>query len=562
MKRNDITRRKFLKQSAVTLALSNVSAWPHQSTKPISEVKMKKKSQPNIMLITTDYQRGLDGPSLGSPFLKMPAFDRLCREGAVFTNHVSTCPICMPTRATWVTGQYPHTHGLWDNLRYSFSKNGPFLPRELQELGYRTLGIGKMHFYPWEADYNYDIRIVDEGKDLKNFMEDDYNKYLQKHGLDRDTIHGFKGTYKMSGGQTVYDWPVDEKLHHDYFVGLETLNSITRGELDTNDPWFMWVSFPGPHNPWNSPKRFAEPYRQMDDLPLGNFVEDELMEKPMWCTRHRYCYGHGMWDVYDYLNDEQKVDLRRRLRAAHYGNLSLIDEQIGKIMAELEQRKLLDNTVVVFTSDHGSALFDNQMLHKGTHFPTQMFVPFVVWWPGKINPGERQNFSAHSDLYSTLMEIAGGKPHSGNEGNSLIPMLMDAGEQIKEFDIVETTLVTSIITKKWTCGFHHFNEEVDLYDRDSDPMCHYNLADKPESKDIIDDLRNKLVQWRRDLAPNDSTIPDNPFEWRECLGPQKTINQFRQNYIKQYKQLAEFDEKERPGKVGKRFIDPLLKKLT
>ena len=522
---------------------------------------MGNKNRPNILVITTDYQRGVDGPSLGSPFLKMPAVDRLCREGAVFGNHVSTSPICMPARATWVTGMYPHTHGLWDNMKYPFPNDGPFLPRDLQQLGYRTLGIGKMHFHPWDKDHNFDVRIVDEGKDLKNFMDDDYNKYLKQHGLDRDKVHDFKGPYKMRGGQTVYDWPVDEKLHHDAFVGNETLRSIKRGDLNTQDPWFMWTSFPGPHNPWNPPKRCAEPYRQMAELPLGDFVADELMSKPMWVTRHRYCYGNFLWDVYDHLPDDQKPDFRRMLRAAHYGNLSFIDEQIGNIVTELEEQKLLENTVIIFTSDHGSALFDNNMLHKGTHFPTQMFVPFVVWWPGKVQPGIRSNFSAHVDLYPTLMDIAGGKAHTGCEGQSMMPMLLDAEAKIKPFDVVECTLITSIITDKWTCGFHHFNEEIDLYDREIDPMCHTNIAEMPESKDIIDELRQMLVEWRRELSSG-AHIPDDPFAWRECLGPQEAVDQFRQNYITQYQRLAELDPKIRPGKVGRGFIDPLLAKLS
>ncbi|MHC5058652.1 MAG: sulfatase-like hydrolase/transferase, partial [Planctomycetota bacterium] len=97
--------------------------------------------RPNILFITTDYTRGVDLPSGGAPFLRMPNVDRLCDEGAVFASHVSTCPICMPARATWVTGLYPHTHGLWDNLGRSFPREGPFLVRDRMALGLARMAV-------------------------------------------------------------------------------------------------------------------------------------------------------------------------------------------------------------------------------------------------------------------------------------------------------------------------------------------------------------------------------------------------------------------------------------
>ncbi|MHC4247965.1 MAG: sulfatase-like hydrolase/transferase, partial [Planctomycetota bacterium] len=286
--------------------------------------------RPNILFITTDYTRGVDLPSGGAPFLRMPNVDRLCAEGAVFAYHVSTCPICMPARATWVTGLYPHTHGLWDNLGRPFPRGGPFLIRDLKALGYFTAGIGKMHFHPWQDDYGFDVRVVAEGKDLAD-IDDDYGRYLGRHGHTRKEVHGFRGPYRIRGGQTVYDWPLDEELHQDYFIGREAVEVIRRGDLHAADPWLMWVSFVGPHNPWNAPGRLAEPYREMEDLPLGDFVEGELMHKPLQHSRHRYCYGRPLFDVYDRLPPDGKEDLRRRVRAAHYGSLTFIDESIGLI---------------------------------------------------------------------------------------------------------------------------------------------------------------------------------------------------------------------------------------
>lgn len=514
----------------------------------------RQNQKPNILFITTDYTRGIDLPSYGAPFLKMPNVNRLCQEGAVFTNHVSTSPICMPARASWVTGCYPHTHGMWDNLSYSFRRNGPFLMRDLQQLGYFTVGIGKMHFHPWQEDYNFHIRIVHEGQDLGNQVDDDYNKYFRQHGFDRDQIRKFRGTYEISGGQAVYNWPLDEKLHHDCFVGDESIKVITTGRMNKDIPWFMWISFSGPHNPWNPPKRCADLYRMMEDLPTGDFVEGELNSKPLEYTRHRYGYGKKLLDVYDKLPEGEKAKMRHEIRAAHYGSLTFIDEQIGKIIQSLGTRDMLENTIIVYTSDHGSALFDNEMLHKGTVMPTQLFVPFVIWRPGYVKPGVRRHFSAHVDVYPTLIELAGGTPHLQAEGKSLVPLFLDPESKIKTFDVMECSLVTAIITEKWIAGFHHFNYEIDLYDRQIDPMCHKNLAGDEKYTELINQLRKMLVRWRRQLSPN-IEIPENPLEWRKCLGPEETIARFRKNQIEQYKRLIKLEEGTRPGRIGKQVAD-------
>jgi arylsulfatase A-like enzyme len=237
----------------------------------------KAASRPNILFIQTDYQRGDDGPSLGSPFLKMPTLDRLCREGAVFSRHLSTSPICMPARYCWVTGQYPHTHGQWDNYDRPWPAGSPVLMKLLKQQGYQTVGVGKMHFRPWEEMAGFDRRIIAEGQGNK--FPDDFDKMLNARGLDRRKLLAIVGKFGLTGSQATYDWPHGEELHIDNFVGTQARGVIERGEL--KGPWFMWVSFPGPHSPWNPPARYAKPYLDMKDLPTGNTFPGELKTKPL-----------------------------------------------------------------------------------------------------------------------------------------------------------------------------------------------------------------------------------------------------------------------------------------
>lgn len=508
----------------------------------------KEANKPNILFITTDYTRGVDVPMAGSPFLKMPTIDRLSREGAVFIRHSCVSPICMPARATIVTGSYPHSHSLWDNTGISVKKEGkPFLITDLKKLGYKTVGIGKMHFSPFKADYDYDHRITQEGKD-RHYRDDDYERYLEERGSSRKDIKNLKGDRKVPRSQSFFDWPLDEDLHPDAFVAHKTIEAIRNGVLKQDSSWFMWVSFTGPHNPWNAPGRLTAVYRNMDNLPNGDFVKGELAAKPIDFSRHRYGYGGDLFEYYDSLPPLEKDKMRHELRAAHYGSLTYIDELISEVITALEGRGLLENTMIIFTSDHGSALFDNEMLHKGAHFPTQSLVPFVVWFPGFVKPGIRRHFTSHADVYATFMELAGQQNPMATEGESMVEMFRDPEAVVNDFVVIESALVTSIMDDNWLMGIHHISKETDLYDLKSDPMCHDNLAETAQYQQVIEALKSKLVSWRKSKAQG-SQVSDDPFSWSRELGDSIEIAKYRKRYINEYMRLTRIDP-DRPGKTG------------
>lgn len=515
--------------------------------------------KPNILFITTDYTRGVDMPTVGAPFIQMPTVEKWSQEGAVFTRHSSVSPICMPARATIVTGAYPHTHNLWDNTSISVKKEGqPFLITELKKQGYTTVGIGKMHFHPFKADYDYDYRVTLEGKD-RNYRDDDYEAYLAEHGSSRQAIKNAKHKDpNIPPGMGYFDWDLDEKLHPDAFVGIKTREAIQKDVLKKDNPWFMWVSFTGPHNPWNAPKRYASIYREMEDLPEADFTKGEIDQKPIDYTRHRYGYGGGLMQHHDTLTATEQKDLRRKVRAAHYGMLSYIDEQLAQVVAELEKKDLLKNTIIVFSADHGSALFDNEMLHKGSPFPTQSIVPFIVWYPGFVKPGKRDNFSSHADVYATFLELAGIENIPQTEGSSLVPMLRSPKTEIHDCVVIESAMVTSIMTKDWLMGVHHISKEIELYDLWQDPMCHYNLAGEEGYQTIIEDLRGRLVNWRKERA-NGASVNEDPLQWYAELGDTAQVNKYWKRYTNEYKRLVNIPD-EKPGITGK-VAAAIVKKL-
>ncbi len=480
------TRRAFLKKAGAGAALLAFQGCRSIEKNGRSRRGKGKAGGPNILFVTTDYQSGRDGPSLGSPFLRMPALDRLCREGKVFSRHYSTAPICMPARYTWITGQYPHTHGKQENGRGWLPEGSPILMELLAERGYHTVGVGKMHFWPWNRMAGYKRRIIADCKNARG-KPDDYEKFLQKHGLTRGD---YLDLSRRSDIPHVYDWPWDEALHIDRYVGDQARGLIERGELEP--PWFLWVSFNGPHNPWDPPAAYSRPYMDMD-LPLGHSFQGELLTKPTDHTRLRYNYTREVVDRID-SDRKHREEILRRIRAGHYGNLSLIDGALGGILAALEKRGELDETLILYASDHGSSLGDHDLIHKGTHYDSSARVPFVVRWPRAVKPGRVDSFSSHVDLLPTLLSIAGAPVPPEVEGLDLSPLLFGRARALRDSVLIEIRGNTSIVTDRWKMGLYPRDREGDLYDLHKDPFELMNLFDRKEYAPVRKDLEKALLK--------------------------------------------------------------------
>ncbi len=481
-------------------------------SQPLSrDMNIGKTKGPNILFITTDYQSGDDIPSI-TPVLQMPNLAKLIREGATFQNHFSVAPICIPSRYSIISGVYPHTHGQWDNEGEWLPNGIPTLMELLSSAGYQTTGIGKMHFSPWDRMAGFAKRIIAERKgngSSDTLRKDDYAKYLATAGLTRWDYLKRQATGEIFG---VYDWPFKDSLHIDYFVGNETVKFINSNK-GTDKPWFTWVSFNGPHNPWDPPKRFADYYMEKD-LPIfesaGNFFEENSYK----ITEARYNYTRKVVDQIDGNPDKRKY-LLKRILAGHYGGLTFIDEQIGKIISALEKNGQLDNTIIIFSSDHGAHLGDHDMIHKGTALRRSANIPFIVWWPGKIKKGVRTGFTSHIDLMPTLLDIAGLSKPSSNEGESMIDVITGKSEG-SDHTIIEIRDSYSWICNKYNFGIHFSSREESLFDLTNDPGELKNVVHRPEYKKIVDSLRSLLFAFH----------PAIKDDWNNTKIPQKPLNYF------------------------------------
>ena len=454
--------------------------------------------QPNILFISTDYQAWEDMPC-ESPWLDMPALDRLCREGAVLARHYSNAPICMPARYTWISGRYPHSHGEFDNDPKWLPEGMPTMMEYLKKEGYHTVGVGKMHFHPWDRTAGFDRRIVACCKEA-GWKRDDYAEYLRANGFDCNRIYKEPDADEFP---RIYDFPQDEKFHIDHYVGEQATQLVEQDELQ--GPWFMWVSFNGPHSPWDAPAAYSKPYKKMS-LPACRTYPWELNEKPANHTWERYVYTRGNMDYIDHY-PEKRAPMFQAMRAAHCGNLTFIDRQVERLLAVLEARRQLDNTIVIWSADHGACLGDHDMIHKATHYERSAHVPFVVRYPVTVPPRRVEGFSGHVDLLPTILSLVGAPIPAELEGKDLSPMLRGKADKVQDEVFIEIRNDVSIVTDNWKMSVDtgpwfptaYPIRKGDLYDRKADPNELRNLYDDPRHTDIQRELTGRIVAFNPGL---------------------------------------------------------------
>ncbi|NLS75647.1 MAG: sulfatase-like hydrolase/transferase, partial [Chloroflexi bacterium] len=375
--------------------------------------------RPNIVLIITDQQRFDTIAALGFPYMDTPHLDRLAREGVALTNCYSSAPSCVPARASLFTGYFPHTTGVYKNgdaWQHSWVES-------LAAAGYHCVNVGKMHTVPFLAPVGFHERYVVENKD--RFLEgryffDEWDRALAARGLtkQRRELYRQRGDYAERVG--AFEWELPEDLHSDMFVG--NLAAWWLDHYPRTEPLFLQVGFPGPHPPYDPIPRYAEPYLKKD-LPLAEVTQEELdhLPPPFQAMRqHNAEVDHD--SIVHALHPTHAQ--RHRQRAYYLANVTMIDDRIGEILQALERNGYLENTVVLFTSDHGDCLGDHGQSQKWTMYDIILHMPTIVWWPGRLPAGRRvDELCQVMDLGATILEMAGLEPPASFEARSLLPLL-------------------------------------------------------------------------------------------------------------------------------------------
>lgn len=456
--------------------------------------------RPNIILIITDQQRYDTINALGFPYVDTPHLDRLVREGTAFTQSHVTAASCAPSRASLFSGYYPHTMGVLKNAdlwRHSWVE-------DLAAAGYHCVNIGKMHTFPYETPLGFHERFVVENKD--RYLEgrwffDRWDMALQAQGLVKQQRELYRQRPDYRERLGAFTWDLPEKTHSDVFVG-ETAAWWVEHKPHV-EPLFLQVGFPGPHPPYDPTPRYLERYLDRD-LPLPEVTPEELDAQPPAQKELREHNTRIDHDSIAWTHHPTREQLHR-LRAHYMANVTMIDDQIGQLMAALERQGYLENAVVIFTSDHGDCLGDHGHIQKWTMYDVIARTPLIVWAPGRFEGGRHlDGLCQQMDIAPVIMELAGIETPAHWEAESLMPALRGEAWEGREYVFCEhprdpiltgTEWMTMVRDRQWKLVHYVDSTEGELYDLASDPGEHHNLWHDPGCAARKEGLLGALRDW-------------------------------------------------------------------
>ena len=355
---------------------------------------MKKK--PNILHLFTDMQRADTIHALGNPVIRTPALDRLVREGTAFTNAFSPSPVCVSARCSMIHGQYPAHTGCYENTLMPADGRQSFMDG-LSAAGYRTHGIGKCHFTPDAyALRGFQSREVQEegGVPMKDLDKSHYLKYLRDKGYDH-----IMEAYGVRGEMYYHPQPsqIPAKDHPSQWLGDRSIDFI-KGQENKDESWYLYSSFIHPHPPFTPPAPWHKLYRPAT-MPLPNMPQD---------TEALLTYINRAQNRYKYRDQGRDLNLVRNIIAYYYACISFVDYQIGRIVAELDRQGILEDTLILFSSDHGEFLGDLGCYGKRSMHDPASRVPLIVRYPQRFAQGAVCQKPANLvDLAPTFLAAAG-----------------------------------------------------------------------------------------------------------------------------------------------------------
>lgn len=481
--------------------------------------------KPNILFIMTDQQRWDCIGANGNPLIRTPHLDRLAAESANFTHCFVQAPVCVPSRVSFFTGRYPHAHR--NRVNYTPLDHGEVLMQSrLQAAGYATAAVGKLHYFPptvMEAKRTgfESVELHDAVTSLDRFS--DYIVWRKQHDPQSGIQHRTLAS-NIPAGQNPFRQAIDERYSETTWTGEKTRHHLRR--LATGkQPFFLFSSFWKPHSPFEVPQPFDAIYDDVE-IPLPKQMTlDDIMKLPpplrTLILRFRP----------EYETDRERLQWMYR---SYYGAISHVDREVGLILNTLDEAGVADNTIVVFTSDHGDQMLEHGLMGKNCFFESSVRVPFLIRFPGHVRPAQYHDLIESVDLLPTLFELIGLPEPYTSQGRSLaglispsprhyvprtavfsenvIPEVITGTQESFEFVKGEGIRGTRhpdakmVRTKRWKYIYYPDGFE-ELYDLETDPNEMSNLAHNDDFRDQIYEMKDLLLHWLTTADEADQIAP-------------------------------------------------------
>lgn len=436
----------------------------------------------NVLFIASDDLTSTLG-CYGHPAVKSPNIDALAARGVRFDNAYCQFPFCGPSRASLMTGLRPDTTGVVTNRKVDFREWSPdtiTLPQLFKNNGWRSMRVGKMYHMgvpggvgtmAHQDPPSWDVSISPPG--------DEHESVGPGGDPNPDLRHGLK----MQWVQTATaEGQADD-------AAADTAIDLLRESA--GNPFFLGLGFVRPHTPFVAPSRFFDMY-PLDEIELIQNPPDDLDDIPAPAKNLRPFLWHQM----GMSEENQRISLR-----GYYASVSFMDEQVGRVLDELDRLEIADRTVVVFFGDHGWHLGEHTHWQKMSLMEESVRAPLIISAPGARGAGRSTKALAEFvDFYPTLAELAGLTPPSNLEGVSLVPVLDDPTASVKDAAFSQVQWEDRIFGRTVrTDRYRYIRWEGDgggeeLYDHEKDPREFTNLAQVPEHSAVLEQLRTRLDQ--------------------------------------------------------------------
>jgi choline-sulfatase len=438
--------------------------------------------RPNVLLLSIDDLNDWTGCLGGHPQAKTPNIDRLSERGTLFANAHCQSPVCNPSRASLMTGRYPHSSGVYflspDLKQAPALKNLDTLPERFAKNGYRTLAAGKL------------------------FHRGD-NRFFQEYG---GNFGGFgprpKKKISQPHGHPLWDWgayPERDEDMPDYKIAQWAADKLKAQPKDSDAPFFMGVGFYRPHVPMYAPKKWFDLFpRKQVKLPLVKKDDrNDLSAYAIALTNEKHVSPEHSW--------VESAGQWEHAVQAYLASTAFADHCLGVVLDALDASPHRDNTIVVLFADHGFHLGEKQRWAKRTIWENGTRVPLIVVAPG-YRKGQRSNKPAQLlDIYPTLLDLAGLPADEKQEGHSLMPLMKDTKSEWQHIALSSFGKGNHAVRSEHFRYIRYLDGSEELYDHRKDPHEWNNLAKKQELAQVIKELRQHLPTKEAEILPGKST---------------------------------------------------------